>query len=270
MPLRLPAGRPRQRRGDRFERRRQVGEGAAPRLLDRGQGFVEGEGEAEGDRHRAADAGVEEAVDLGTLAGQGHDQERRDGCLVDQHLAAPEEQRECHHQGDEDGHLDRADADQVDDRGGDPDADGDADRELDRTAARLAAGEAERDDRGGGGEERLRLADDQLCQRPGDPGGDGGLEDRLPGAGESLQAHPRRAADALLEGPVARCHRLRAYPCEGRGIATVSLHGKAAPADAHTQVTPLQPRGGLWPGRVRGSLGESDRPKKGSPRCCRS
>jgi hypothetical protein len=86
------------------------------------------------------------------------------------------------------------------------DADGDADRELDRAPARLAAGEAERDDRGGRGEERLRLADDQLRQRPGDPGGDGGLQDRPPGPGDEAETHPRRAAEALLESPVAGRH----------------------------------------------------------------
>ena len=203
--------------------------------------------EAEGDRHRAADAGVEEAVDLGALAGQGHDQERRDGGLVDQHLAAVEEQRDRHHQGDEDGHLDRADADQVDDRGGEADADGDADRELDRAPARLAAREAERDDRGGGGEERLRLADDQLRQRPGDPGGDGGLQDRQPGAGDR-----RRRTRAA---PRTRCSR-----AQSRDDISASVPGarRSHPGD------PLQPRGALCRGRVRDSLREADiDPRKG-------
>ena len=52
-----------------------------------------------------------------------------------------------------------------------------------------------------------RLADDQLRERPGDAGGDRRLEDRQPGAGELLDAHPGGAADALLEGPVAGRHR---------------------------------------------------------------
>src|SRR5262249_35795274 len=83
--------------------------------------------------------------------------------------------------------------------------------------ARLAAREAERDDRRGGREERLRLADDQPRQRPGDPGGDRRLEDREPGPGEQLDAHPRRAAHALLEGPVAGRHGPRVSPRQASG-----------------------------------------------------
>ena len=50
-------------------------------------------------------------------------------------------------------------------------------------------------------------------------GGDRRLEDRQPGARELLEAQAGRAAEALLEGPVAGRHRVERTPCPRLGFA---------------------------------------------------
>ena len=143
---------------------------------------------ADGHRHRPACQRLEEAIGRvarvrGLDRGQ---QQRRDGGLGDEQLAAAEDHRGAHGEHDDEPDLQRPVADRVDDQVGDGEAEHDAGDELGRAPPALLVARPERDDRGDRGEDRPLVVDRQ--QRRQVVGGHrrrSGLQDRQ-------QARPQR------------------------------------------------------------------------------
>ena len=148
---------------------------------------------ADEQRHRPADQGVEEARRRWARARlqRGHDEDAGDRCLVDEDRPAPNSNAAP---------IERADHEHEDEGVGAPGAhddvgDGDAHRDadlIDGTHGAPAARHAQRDDRRGGGEERVRVQ--QVRQGPGRAGRHRRLEDPPELAPHASHAAVDRAA----------------------------------------------------------------------------
>ena len=152
--------------GDLLQHSGQLVEDGSRGPLDQTLG-VDREEVVDRERHPAADERVDEAVGredgLGRL--QHDDEDRRDGRLVDQDRASPEEDRRRHRQEHDDRDLERPVPYDEHQEVGHHKPDGDPDDEFDGASVPLAERDAEADHGGYGGEEGLAVPDETSARK---------------------------------------------------------------------------------------------------------
>jgi hypothetical protein len=177
-----------------LERAPELAEDALRDLADERDRVRRQQERRDGEADAAADQRLEHAVGRVAVARrlERREQDRRDRRLVDQQLAAAEDDRGAHREHDEQADLERAGADREQQHARDRDAEHDAAEQLERAPAALAVGDAEADDRGDAREDRPRRRQQREREPPCRERGRGGLEHR-----QRVRAQPpaRRAGD---------------------------------------------------------------------------
>ena len=152
----------------------------------------------------AADDRLEEAIrrEARAGAGQRRDQDRRDGRLGDQQLAAAERDRRAHREHDHHARLPRPGADRGHDQVGDRDPEAHAADELERALAALADRRAERDHRRDRREQRLVDAEQRRARGTTRP------RRRTRSAGSATSGRAGGGGRGATEAPLARSRTL--------------------------------------------------------------